>query len=46
MLHYIPTEEPYADILTKALSRRKFEFHRSRIGVVHNLFLLILSVKL
>ena len=32
--HYILTEEQDVDILTKALSRGKFEFHRYRIGVV------------
>jgi hypothetical protein len=33
------TEEQDVDILTKALSRGKFEFHRCRIGVVDNPFL-------
>lgn len=33
ILHYIPTEEQDAYILIKALSRGKFEFHRSEIGV-------------
>ena len=37
-LEYIPTEEKYADILTKALERRKFEFHGDRIGVEDNPF--------
>eukprot|EP00253_Pinus_taeda_P017760 PITA_17760 len=39
MLLYISTEEQDADILTKALSKGKFEFHRDRIGVAYNPFL-------
>ena len=39
LLQYIPTEEHDANILTKALSRGKFEFHKSRIGVSDNPFL-------
>lgn len=39
MLQYISTEEQDAGILTKALSRGKFEFHWSRIGAVQNPFL-------
>jgi len=39
LLRYISTEEKDADILTKDLLRRKFEFHRSRIGVYYNPFL-------
>eukprot|EP00253_Pinus_taeda_P026533 PITA_26533 len=39
MLLYILTEEQDADILTKALSKGKFEFHRDRIGVVDKPFL-------
>lgn len=38
LLEYIPTEEKDVDILKKALSRCKFEFHRDRIGVVDNPF--------
>lgn len=38
-LDYIPTEEQDDAILTNALSRCKFEFHRDRIGVVDNPFL-------
>eukprot|EP00253_Pinus_taeda_P007415 PITA_07415 len=34
LLQYILTEEQEADILTKALSKCKFEFHRDKIGVV------------
>jgi len=37
---YIPIEEQDADILTKALSRCKFKFHRGRIRVVDNPFLI------
>ncbi len=33
LLQYIPTKDRDADILMKALSRSKFEYHRSRIGV-------------
>ena len=39
LLQYISTEEKDADILTKALSKCKFEFHRDRIGVADNPFL-------
>jgi hypothetical protein len=40
LLQYIPTEDQDADILTKALTRRKFEYHRDRIGVEDNPFLI------
>jgi hypothetical protein len=39
LLQYIPMEDQDADILTKALTRRKFEYHRDRIGVKDNPFL-------
>ena len=39
LLHYIPTEDQDADILTKALTKRKFEYHRDRIRVKDNPFL-------
>jgi len=39
MLLYISTKEHDAYILTKALSKGKFEFHRDRIGVADNPFL-------
>ena len=39
LLHYIPTKEQYAEILKKYLLRGKFKFHRFKIGVVDNLFL-------
>lgn len=39
LLQYIPTEDKDVDILRKALVRGKFEFHRCRIGVVKNPFL-------
>ena len=39
LLEYIPIEEQDAYILTKALPRGKFEFHRGRIGVFDNPFL-------
>lgn len=38
-LQYILTEEQDVDIFTKALSRGKFEFHRSRIVVSNDPFL-------
>ena len=39
ILQYIPIEEKDADIFTKELSNDKFEFKRSRIGVLQNTFL-------
>ena len=39
LLQYIPTEDRDVDILTKALSRRKFEYHRGRIRVKDNPYL-------
>jgi hypothetical protein len=39
LLQYIPTEDHDADIMTKALTRSKFEYHRDRIGVKDNPFL-------
>ena len=39
LLLYVSTEEQDTDILTKALSKCKFEFHRDRIGVTNNPFL-------
>ena len=39
LLQYIPTEDRDADILTKVLTRSKFEYHRDRIGVKDNPFL-------
>ena len=39
LLQYIPTEDHDADILTKTLSRRKFEYHRGRIRVKDNSYL-------
>jgi hypothetical protein len=39
LLQYIPTEDQDADILMKALTRRKFEYHRDKIGVKDNPFL-------
>ena len=39
LLQYISTKEQDADILTKALSKCKFEFHRDRIRVANNPFL-------
>ena len=39
LLSYVPTEDQDADILTKVLTRSKFEFHRGRIGVEYNPYL-------
>jgi hypothetical protein len=39
-LQYIPTEDQGADIMTKVLTRSKFEYHRDRIGVKDNPFLI------
>jgi len=39
LLLYVSTEEQDVDILTKALSKCKFKFHRDRIGVTDNPFL-------
>ena len=39
LLHFISKEEQDVDILTKAFPRGKFEFHRCKIGVVDNPFL-------
>ena len=39
LLQYIATEDQDADILTKALTRSKFEYHRDRIGVKYNPYL-------
>ena len=39
LLQYIPTEDQDANILTKALGRRKFEYHRGRIRVKDNPYL-------
>jgi len=39
LLLYVLTEEQDVDILTKELTKCKFEFHRNRIGVTDNPFL-------
>ena len=39
LLQYIPMEDQDADILTKALTRRKFEYDRGGIGVKDNPYL-------
>ena len=33
-LQYVPTEEQVVDVLTKPLSRVKFEYFRDKLGVV------------
>ena len=40
LLSYIPTEDQDANILTKALTRSKFKYHRDRIGVTYNPYLI------
>ena len=40
LLMYVWTDEHYADILTKALSKCEFEYHRDRIGVIDSPFLI------
>ena len=39
LLSYIRTDDQDDDILTKTLTRRKFEYHRGRIGVADNPYL-------
>ena len=39
LLLYVSTEGQDANILMKALSKRKFKFHRDRIGLTDNPFL-------
>ena len=39
LLQYSPTEDQDANILMKVLDRRKFEYHRGRIGVKDNPYL-------
>ena len=41
LLQYISTEEQDVDILTKASSKCKFEFHRDRIRVADKLDLIL-----
>ena len=36
ILLYIPTNEQTADVLTKPLSKTKFEYFRDKLGVVEN----------
>ena len=38
LLQYIPMKDQDANILTKALTKRKFEYHRDKIGVKDNPF--------
>ena len=39
LLQYIPTKDQDANILTKVLAKRKFEYHRGRTEVADNPFL-------
>ena len=45
MLEWIPTEEQEAHILMKELSRGKFKFHRGKIRVSNNPFIVRGSVE-
>lgn len=42
-LQYIPTSSQLANILTKPLDKRTFEFYRSAIGVIASKFLYSIS---
>lgn len=37
-LQYVPTEEQFVDILTKALGRAKFIYFIEQMGIVENVF--------
>jgi hypothetical protein len=37
-LQYVPTDEQVADVLTKSLSRVKFEYFRDKLGMVQKDF--------
>ena len=39
LLSYIPMEDQDADILMKAITGSNFEYHRGRIGVADNPYL-------
>ena len=39
-LHYIPTDDQIANVLTKTLLKVKFEYFRGRLGVEENTSLL------
>jgi hypothetical protein len=38
-LHYVPSDEQVEDVLTKPLSREKFEYFRDELGMVQKDFL-------
>ena len=38
-LHYVSTEDHISDVLTKPLSRAKFDYFRENLGVLHIEFL-------
>ena len=40
LLRYIPTEDQDVDILKKALTKRKFKYHRGKTGVADNHFII------
>jgi hypothetical protein len=36
LVQYLPTDEKVTDVLTKPLTRTKFEYFRDRLGVAEN----------
>jgi hypothetical protein len=36
LVQYLPTDEQVVDVLTKPLTRTKFEYFRDRLGMVEN----------
>jgi hypothetical protein len=40
-MQYLPTHEQTADVFTKPLARKKFEYFRERLGLVENASLAI-----
>ena len=39
MVKYLPTNEQVVDVLTKPLTKMKFEYFRDRLGVAENVSL-------
>jgi hypothetical protein len=38
-VQYLSTHEEFADVFTKPLAKKKFEYFRERLGVAENAFL-------
>ena len=38
-LWYVPMDEQIADVFTKTLGRRKFEYFRDKLGIMENVSL-------